>query len=91
MDNLSYSVTEIYGIKSSGKYGLLEPVYHELYRIYGDAREPESAAGMLVTEDTNSGYEFFLLWRHRLVSSAQLREERQRFSNYYRIVMKGNA
>ena len=36
LDNLPYSVTEIYGIRSSGKYGSLEPVYHEMYRIYGD-------------------------------------------------------
>lgn len=32
--NLPYSVTEIYGIHSSGKYESLEPVYHEMYRIY---------------------------------------------------------
>lgn len=36
LDNLPYSVTEIYGIKSSGKYGSLQPVYHEMYRIYGE-------------------------------------------------------
>ena len=34
LDNLPYSVTEIYGIRSSGKYGSLTPVYHEMYRIY---------------------------------------------------------
>ena len=39
LDNLPYSVTEIYGIKSSGKYGSLEPVYHEMYRIYGNQEE----------------------------------------------------
>lgn len=32
---LPYSVNEIYGIHSSGKFNSLEPVYHELYRIYG--------------------------------------------------------
>ena len=36
LDNLPYSVTEIYGIKSSGKYNSLEPVYHQMYRIYGE-------------------------------------------------------
>ena len=36
LDNLPYSVTEIYGIKSSGKYGIQEPVYHQMYRIYGE-------------------------------------------------------
>ena len=32
--NLPYSVEEIYGIKSSGKYAGLRQVYHELYHIY---------------------------------------------------------
>ncbi len=34
LQTLPYSVTEIYGIHSSGKYNSLEPVYHDLYRIY---------------------------------------------------------
>ena len=29
--NLPYSVTEVYGIHSSGKYGSSEPVYHSFY------------------------------------------------------------
>lgn len=36
LDMLPYSVDEIYGIKSSGKYGGLEPVYHEFYKIYSE-------------------------------------------------------
>ena len=32
---LPYSVEEIYGIRTSGKYGTLKQSYHELYRIYG--------------------------------------------------------
>ena len=31
---LPYSVDEIYGIKSSGKYGTLQQTYQEFYRIY---------------------------------------------------------
>ncbi len=31
---LPYSVDEIYGIKSSGKYGTLQKTYQEFYRIY---------------------------------------------------------
>lgn len=34
LEMLPISVTEIYGIRSSGKYGGLVPVYHEFYRIY---------------------------------------------------------
>ncbi|MGX8703666.1 MAG: translation initiation factor 2 [bacterium] len=57
LDNLPYSVTEIYGIKSSGKFGSLEPVYHEMYRIYGN--QPLSDSELIITEDSNSGYDFF--------------------------------
>ena len=33
---LPYSVEEIYGIRTSGKYGTLKQTYHEFYRIYGN-------------------------------------------------------
>ncbi len=36
LPNLPYSVTEIYGIRTSGKYGGLKQHYHEFYRIYGE-------------------------------------------------------
>lgn len=32
---LPYSVTEIYGIRNSGKYGDLKQTYNAMYRIYG--------------------------------------------------------
>ena len=63
LDMLPISVSEVYGIKSSGKYGMLEPVYHEMYHIY-DLREgmnmelpiePE----LILTEDSSAGFEFF--------------------------------
>ena len=47
LDNLPYSVSEIYGIHSSGKYNNLLPVYHSLYRIYGDDVLPETVRGLL--------------------------------------------
>ncbi|MBP3296391.1 MAG: translation initiation factor 2 [Lachnospiraceae bacterium] len=64
LDNLPYSVDEIYGIKSSGKYNEIEPVYHEMYHIYeeythnlpaGETITPD----VIITEDSNAGYEFF--------------------------------
>ena len=33
LEMLPVSVEEVYGIRSSGKYGTLSPVYHEMYRI----------------------------------------------------------
>ncbi len=41
LPNLPYSVTEVYGIHSSGKYGVLRQSYHEFYRIYGDISRSE--------------------------------------------------
>lgn len=60
LPSLPYSVEEIYGIQTSGKYGTLKQSYHEFYRIYGqdvlkNTVEPE----VIVTEDSNSGYQFF--------------------------------
>ena len=34
--SLPYSVTEIYGIHSAGKYNSMQKVFHEFYRIYGE-------------------------------------------------------
>ena len=64
LSNLPYSVTEIYGIRSSGKYNNLVPVYHETYHIYeeyihnlpaGECISPDE----IITEDSNAGYDFF--------------------------------
>ncbi len=57
---LPYSVEEIYGIRTSGKYGSLKQSYHEFYRIYGTDSITELVKPKhVVTEDSNSGYQFF--------------------------------
>lgn len=60
LPNLPYSVEEIYGIHTSGKYHDLRRTYNEMYQIYS----PEMFSGkvkpdMVVVEDSNSGYDFF--------------------------------
>ena len=35
LPNLPYSIEEIYGIRMSGKYGVLKQTYNEFYQIYG--------------------------------------------------------
>ncbi len=58
--NLPYSVTEIYGIHSSGKYAYQEPVYHHMVRIYRDYTVPEAdRIDRMLVEDSNAGYDFF--------------------------------
>lgn len=61
LEMLPISVEEVYGIKSSGRYGTLQPVYHEMYRIYKLNPETETPTmpEEILVEDSNSGYEFF--------------------------------
>ena len=60
LPNLPYSVNEIYGIRSSGRYAGIQPVYHELYHIYGPFDfGHEFTPEVVIVEDSNSGYEFF--------------------------------
>lgn len=60
IENIPYSVKEIYGIRTSGKFGTLQKAYHEMYRIYPDtAILPERQPDQVITEDSNSGYQFF--------------------------------
>ena len=58
--NLPYSINEIYGIRTSGKYHFPEKVYHEFYPIYADYNGIIDRSKLLVlVEDKESGYQFF--------------------------------
>ena len=60
LPSLPYSVDEIYGIRSSGKYGTLQQTYQEFYHIYGNADYKEAfSPDVIIVEDSNSGCEFF--------------------------------
>lgn len=60
LPNLPYSVTEIYGIRTSSHYGGLKKCYNEFYHIYGlPEPEREIYPQIVITEDSNAGYEFF--------------------------------
>ena len=51
LPNLPYSVTEIYGIRMSGRYGRLKQTYNVFYRIYGsDFSEQEVTPGTIITD-----------------------------------------
>ena len=41
LEMLPVSVEEVYGIRSSGKFGTLEQGYHEMYRLYEEKSETE--------------------------------------------------
>jgi len=60
LENLPYSVEEIYGIRTSNKYAGLKQVYHEFYNLYGDWNDLLTSNNKhIITEDSNTGYEFF--------------------------------
>lgn len=42
LKNLPYSINEIYGIRTTGKYHFPEQVWHEFYPIYSDEQKPMS-------------------------------------------------
>ena len=60
LHNLPYSVEEVYGIHSSGKYMDIRQTYNSFYRLYefGEYTTGKKAS-TIVVEDTNSGYDFF--------------------------------
>ena len=60
LPNLPYSVSEIYGIRMSGRYGGLKQTFNEFYRIYGGETLTEDVRpDVVVTEDTNAGFQFY--------------------------------
>ena len=69
LPNLPYSITEIYGIRTGGRYGGLKQHYNEFYHIYGSEDiEPEAHPKVVITEDSNSGYQFF----HEVCAEAEI-------------------
>ena len=58
LSNLPYSVDEIYGIRTSGRYAGLNKAYHEFYKIYTEPKKP-NAIETVISEDSNSGNQFF--------------------------------
>ena len=57
--NLPYSVEEIYGIHTSGKYHDTRKVYQQMYQIYTLTEKLPIKSEVILLEDSNSGFEFF--------------------------------
>ena len=59
--NLPYSINEIYGIRTTGKFHFPEKIYHEFYPIISNNSFLKDIYDnvVIVTEDTGSGYQFF--------------------------------
>ena len=62
LNMLPYSVDEIYGLRNvtgSQKYKTYKRVYNEMYRLYNFDISTSVKPQKVITEDSNSGYEFF--------------------------------
>lgn len=57
--NLPYSVEEIYGLHSSGKYHDTKKVYQQTFLIYSNMQSFPIKPEKIIVEDSNSGYDFF--------------------------------
>ena len=62
LSQLPYSVEEIYGLKNtagSSKYKTYKKVYNEMYKLYNLDSLSTIVPELVITEDSNSGYECF--------------------------------
>ena len=73
LSQLPYSINEIYGLRNvsdTQKYRTYKRVYNEMYKLYyvdpRITKEPE----VVITEDSNAGYEYFDTLYHGLCISA---------------------
>ncbi len=56
---LPYSINAVYGLRESSRYMNAEKVYNEMYSIYPEYNANEISVNCVITEDSNSGYQFF--------------------------------
>lgn len=58
---LPYSIREIYGLResSASKYKKAERIYNEMFQLYPSFSGSNMAASRILTEDSESGFQFF--------------------------------
>lgn len=60
LEELPYSITEIYNITHSDKYAGVKRVYNELSRVYDSiGTNADRHSDVIITEDSGSGFEMF--------------------------------
>ncbi|RGI59981.1 translation initiation factor 2 [Ruminococcus sp. TM10-9AT] len=62
LEQLPYSIEEIYGMRQereSQKYKNAKRIYNETYQLYNLQENEDIQPDLIVTEDSNSGYEFY--------------------------------
>ena len=62
LEHLPYSIEEIYGMRQerdSQKYQNARKIYNETYQLYNLQANEDIHPDLIITEDSNSGYEFY--------------------------------
>lgn len=62
LEHLPYSIEEIYGMRQerdSQKYQNAKRIYNETYQLYNLQAKEDIQPELVITEDSNSGYEFY--------------------------------
>lgn len=62
LEHLPYSIEEIYGMRQerdSQKYQNARRIYNETYQLYNLQANEDIHPDLIITEDSNSGYEFY--------------------------------
>ena len=68
---LPYSVEEIYGLRTEkSKYQIFKKVYNEMYKLYNSRPDKRIEPDLVITEDTNSGYQCFEMIYGNICASA---------------------
>lgn len=73
LSQLPYSVDEIYGLRNVSdkqKYKNYKRIYNETYRLYHFDPQRKKKLEVVITEDSNAGYEYFDTLYHGLCVSA---------------------
>ena len=73
LEQLPYSVDEIYGLRnvsSLSKYKSFKKVYNEMYHLYNLAMLNETQPAVVLTEDSNAGFECFCMIYGNICSPA---------------------
>ena len=73
LEHLPYSIEEIYGMRQerdSQKYQNAKRIYNETYQLYNLQAKEDIQPDLVITEDSNSGYEFYhkLFGERKIVS-----------------------
>jgi len=73
LSQLPYSVDEIYGLRNvsdNQKYKIYHRIYNEMYKLYHFDYGKPFVHELVITEDSNSGFEFFdTLYQGKCVSA----------------------